>query len=174
MAKTKTQKQKIIEDLEKKIPYHKSIILVDFSGLDSKSLFDLRERLAESNCLLEVAKKTLLKKTFEKLGKKNLSEKIEEIKTQLALVFNPEDEIIASKICYQFSKENENLKIIGGIIDDNFLEKEKIIELAQLPSKQELLAGVIGGLERTISRLINALEFNIKGLVYTLGVIKSK
>ena len=67
MAKSRDEKQKIIKDLEKEIKKQKSMVLVDFSNLDSKSLFDLRERLEESNCLLKVTKKTLLEKTFEKL-----------------------------------------------------------------------------------------------------------
>ena len=173
MPKTKTEKQKIIEGLEKKIKTQKSIIFVDFSNLDSKSLFDLRERLEESKCLLQVAKKTLLEKTLEKLGKKTLAEKIKQIKTQLALVFGLEDEIVPAKVCYQFSQENENLKILGGVFNEEFLEKEKVIELAQLPSKQELLSRFIGSLKSPISNIKNVLEGNIKGLICVLDAIKS-
>ena len=174
MAKSHEEKQKIIEDLEKKIKEQKSMVFVDFSNLDSKSLFDLREKLEKSNCLLQVTKKTLLEKTFEKLGKKNLSEKIEEIKTQLALVFSFEDEIVPAKICYQFSMENENLKILGGIFNEEFLEKEKVIELAQLSSEEELLARFVGSLQSPISKFVNVLEANIKGLICALSAIKSK
>lgn len=173
MAKSRDEKQKIIKDLEKEIKKQKSMVFVDFSNLDSKSLFDLREKLGESNCLLKVTKKTLLEKTFEKLNKKNLSEKIKEIKVQLALVFGFQDEIIPAKICYQFSEENKNLKILGGIFEEEFLGKDKVIELAQLSSKTELLARFVRSLKSPVSGFVNVLEGNIKGLITVLAKVKT-
>ncbi len=172
MPKTKSQKQKIIEDLTENFQKQKSTVLVDFSGCDSKFLFKLRDELEKSNCLLKVVKKTLLKKTLETLTMKDISEKIDEIKLQLALVFGFGDEVIPAKICYQFSKENENLIILGGILGKDFLEKEKIIDLAQLPSRGELLARFMGSLASPISGFVNTLKGNLKGLIYTLSAIK--
>jgi len=172
MAISKEKKQKIIADLEEKIKKQKTIVFVDFNNLDSKSFFDLRKKLKKAECLLKITKKTLLEKTFDKLSKKNFLEEIKKIKTQLALVFGFDDEITPSKICYQFSKENENLKILGGIFDNHFLEKEKVIELAQLPSKNELLGKLVWTLESPISKFVNVLENNIKGLVIVLSKIK--
>jgi len=173
MAISREKKQKIIEDLEEKIKKQKTIIFVDFNKLDSKSLFDLRKKLKQANCLLKITKKTLLEKVFDKLTEKGFLEKIKEIKTQLALIFGFDDEIIPSKICYQFSKKNENLKILGGIFDKNFLEKEKVIELAQMPSKNELLEKLTWTLKSPISNFVNVLENNIKGLINVLAKVKT-
>lgn len=172
MPKSREQKQKIIEDLKENIQKQKSAVFVDFSGCDSKFLFKLRDELQKSNCLLKIAKKTLLKKALENLEMKNLPEKVNQIKVQLALIFGFGDEMIPAKICYQFSRENENLKILGGIFGDEFLEKEKVIELAQLPSREELLARLVGTLQNPISNFVSVLENNIKGLIYALSAIK--
>lgn len=172
MAKTRQEKEKIIKDLENELAKNEAIVLVNFKGLDSKSLFDLRNRLKKSNCFLKVIKKTLLEKVLEKLNKKNLGEKIKEIKTEIALVFGLEDEIVKAKICYQFSRENKNLEILGGIVGNQFLEKEKIIELAELPSKQELFSKLVGSLQNPISNFVYILKGNIKGLIYSLKAIK--
>ena len=172
MAKTKDQKQKIIETLAEKFREQKSTVFADFSGCDSKFLFKLRDELQKSNCFLKIVKKTLLKKTLENLGMKNISEKIDQIKVQLALIFGFEEEIIPAKICYQSSQENENLKILGGIFDNEFVDKEKVIELAQLPSRNELLARLVGSLRSPISGFVNTLRNNIKGLIYALSAIK--
>lgn len=175
MPKTKSQKQKIIEGLTENFQKQKSTVLVDFSGCDSKFLFKLRDELGKSNCLLKVVKKTLLKKALETLTMKDISEKIDEIKLQLALVFGFGDEVIPAKICYQFSKENENLIILGGIIKNQkyeFLNAEDIIVLAQLPSREELIARLMGSLASPISGFINTLKGNLKGLIYALSAIK--
>jgi large subunit ribosomal protein L10 len=173
MAISREKKEKIIDDLEEKIKKQKTIVFVDFNNLDSKSLFNLRKKLKKSKCILKITKKTLLEKVFDKLTEKELLEKIKEIKTQLAIVFSFDDEIIPGKICYQFSKENENLKILGGIFDKQFLEKEKVIELAQLPSRDELLGRLVGTMNSPISTFVNVLRNNIKGLIYVLANAKT-
>lgn len=189
MPKTKEQKQVIIKDLLEKINKQKAMVLVGFDNLNSSVLFDLRRKLKEQRCLLKVIKKTLLEKTFEKLDQRDLLEKIKEIKSQLALVFGFEDEIIPAKICHQFSKQKENLKILGGIMEIKnekdlsmeqdvkmknyeFLFAEKVIELAQLPSKNELLARIMLSLQSPVLNFINVLQGNIKGLIYILAKVK--
>lgn len=174
MAISREKKSKIIKELEEKIGSQKAMVFFDFRNLNSKSFFDLRKRLKKSNCFLKVVKKTLIEKTFEKLGQKEFSEKIKSLKTQLAAAFGFEDEITASKICYLFSRENNNLKILGGIINKQFWEAEKIIELAQLPSREEILVRLKRILENPIYRFINSLKGNLKGLLMVLKAISLK
>ena len=61
---------------------------------------------------------------------------------------------------------------MAGYFDKKFREKEEMITLAQLPTKNELLANLIGNLSAPISNFVNVLEGNIKGLVYLLSLIK--
>ncbi len=172
MALSRQKKQEILEDLIKKLQTQKMTVLVDFSGLDSQFLSKLREEFKKLNGYFQVVKKTLLKKSLEKLKKREILKKIEELKGQVALAFGFEDEIAPAKICYQFSQKNENLKILGGVIRDEFVGREKVIELAKLPSKQELLGRFVGVLQNPISGLVNVLEGNIKGLIFALSAIK--
>lgn len=173
MAKTKKEKEKIIEDLKKRILFHRSIIFVNFKGLDSKSFFKLRKRLKKEECILKVTKKTLLNKALKDLKMENLAKKIEEIKTQLALVFSLKEEIISAKICYQFSKEFENLKILGAGIKKNqefeFLNSEEIIALAKLPCREELLRRFLASLENSYLALVNVLRGSLKSFIFILN-----
>lgn len=158
MAKTKEQKQEMLKGLVEDVKKQKSMILMDFSGVNSAALFGLRDKLCEAKCLLKVVKKTLFEKSLEKENKKELSSKIKEIKDQLAVAFGFEDENEAGRICRQASKENANIKIIGGIFENEFLGMEKTIELADLPSRNELLARLCGSLMAPISGLALALK----------------
>jgi len=172
MPQTPAQKKETVENLKEKIARKKAMILVDFKGLKVKGLFDLRKRLKNVGAQFVVAKKTLMKLAFQE---KKIKIDPNEIEGQIALVFGFKDELLPAKALYNFSLENKNLKILGGLIEsqkDEFLNSEKIIELGKLPSKEELLARLTGSISAPISNLINVLEGNFKGLVYALSAIK--
>ena len=171
MALTKAQKQKIIEDLKEKIAKQRAMIFVDFTGLKVKDLSNLRKKLKAADNELKIAKKTLL---LLALKEKKLEMAAEELKGEIAIVFGYKDELSPAKIVYQFSQENPNLKILGGFLENKFREAEEIIALAQLPSREELLAKLVGSISAPISNFVNVLQGNIKGLIYALSAIKPR
>ena len=171
MALTKIQKKKIIEDLKEKLSKQKSVVFVDFSGLNSKEIFDLRNKLKKADGLLKVAKKTLLEIAFKK-SKIPIWEKIKEIPGQLALILGFKEGYEFSKIAYEFSQENKNLKILGGFFENDLKDAEEVITLAKLPSREELLANLVGSIAAPISNFNNILKANIKGLIYIIKQIK--
>jgi len=173
MPLTKEQKQKTIKDLEEKIEKQKSAVFIDFSKVNSKDIFALRKKLKKADCVLKVAKKTLLKIAF---GDKNkeIWQKIEEnAPGQLAIVFGIKDEIAPAKITQQFTTENENLKILGGIFQSKFIDKAEVVFLSAIPSKEELLARLVGNLSAPIFGFVNILQGNIKGLITVLSKLKT-
>jgi large subunit ribosomal protein L10 len=170
MALTKTQKEKIIKDLKDKISKQKAMIFIDFTGLKVKDLFNLRKKLKTADSELKVAKKTLmgiaLKEAKLKIDTKKMA-------GEIALVFGFKDEISSSKVLYQFSRENPNLKILGGFFENKFKEAEDIITLAQLPSREELLARLVGSIQAPITNFFYILQANIKGLIIVLAKAKT-
>lgn len=170
MPLTKEQKKQIIEDLKEKIDKQKSMVFVAIANLKAKDLIDLRNRLKEKDCLLVVIKKTLLKIASQD---KNLPVNTKELEGEVALIFGFEDEMSAAKISNQFASENENLGILGGIFENEFIDKEKVIVLAEIPSREELLARLVGSIKAPLSNFANILQGNIKGLIYVLTNIKS-
>ena len=170
MALSREQKQKILDDLKEKIEKQKSMVFVDFTGLKVKDFSNFRKKLKATGNEITVAKKTLLGISFKKA---NLDIEIKKIKGEIAAIFGLKDEFSPAKIAFQFSQENTNLKILGGFFENQFREAEKIIELAQLPSKEELLARFVGSIQAPVSNFVYALQYNIKGLLYLLTKIKA-
>ena len=170
MALTKEQKQKVVEKLKENIAKQKAMVFVAVEGLKAAELFDLRKRLKEANCLLSVAKKTLLNIAFKE---KKMEFDAEELKGQLALIFGFKDEIMPAKTVYQFSLGNENLRILGGFFENKFRDAEEIITLAKIPSKEELLAKVVRSISAPIANFVNILQGNIKGLINVLAKAKT-
>ncbi|MDI6603214.1 MAG: 50S ribosomal protein L10 [Patescibacteria group bacterium] len=170
MALTKTQKQKILEDLEDKIARQKAIIFIDFTGLKVKDLSVLRRKLKMADCELKVAKKTLMRIAFKKA---KIEIEIKKLPGEVALVFGYKEVITPAKIVYQFTEMNPNLKILGGFFENKFRELEEIITLAQLPTREELLVKLVGSIQAPISNFVRILEANIKGLIYVLSKVKT-
>lgn len=170
MALTREQKQKIIQEVKDKIARQKAMVFVSIENLKAKDLFGLREKLKKADCLLVVAKKTLLNIAFKE---KKIDFDKEKIKGQPALVFGFGDEISPAKIAYQFSRKNENLKISGGFFENKFIEAEEVIELAKIPSREALLARIVGSISAPIANFANVLQGNIKGLITVLSKLKT-
>ena len=170
MPLTREQKQKHIEDLKEKVDRQKAMIFVAIDGLKAEELFELRKRLKGADCLLTVAKKTLTNIVFKE---KKLNLDAKKLKGQFALIFGFKDEISPAKIPYEFSLKNKNLKILGGFFENKIREIEEVIELAKIPSKEELLTRIVGSIKAPMVNLVNVLQGNIKGLVYLLNAIKN-
>ena len=171
MALTKEQKQKIVEELKENIDKQKSMVFVAIEGLKAADLFDLRKRLKAADCLLIVAKKTLLDIAFKE---RKVGIDMEKLAGQVALVFGFKDQISPAKIPYNFSLGNKNLKILGGFYENKLRDAEEIITLARIPSREELLARVVGSISAPISGFVNVLQANIKGLIYILKQAKAQ
>ncbi len=166
MALNREKKEKIISDLKKKIEEQKGMVFVSINGLKADDLFSLRKELRKSDCLLLVVKKTLMNVAFQE---SNIDYNKTNLIGQLALVFGFNDELAPAKISYEFSKKNENLKILGGFFDNKFIEKEQVVQLAKIPSRRELIAKLIGTTRKPIADFVSVLQGNIKGLINVLA-----
>ena len=166
MALTKAQKTKQIDSIKEKVAQQKSVIFVDFAKVGSKEMFSLRKSLKEAGCNLKIAKKTLIRVAF---GQSNISfwNKIKpSVPGQLALVFGIEDEIAPARISNEFRKTNDNFKILGGIFSAQggpasgweFIDLERVMFLATLPSRNELLGRLVGSLSSSMTSFVRVLD----------------
>lgn len=169
MPVTKAKKEQIISDLRDKVSKQKSIVLVAISKLKVKELAELKKRLKATESQIKVAKKTLAEIVFKE-NKMDFDE--EKFKDEVAFIFGFKDEVSPAKTAYLFSKEKENLKILGGFMGNKLMTVEEVMTLAQLPTKEQLLGQLVGTIAAPISGFENVLQGNIKGLVRVLTQIK--
>ncbi len=169
MAKTHEQKQKIISKLEKELKGIKGLVFVDYYGLKVKEVEELKKRLKEKSCKYIVAKKTLLNVVLKGMGLGHID--LTKLEGGLGLAYSLEDEIIPIKVAFDFAKKNKALNIRGGVLDEDFLSAEDAEILSKLPTRQELIAKLLGTIKAPISNLTYVLKGNLKGLVYILSSI---
>lgn len=169
---TRQKKEQLIKELSEKIGESKSLMVCDFKGMTVAEITQLRKNLREKSAGLKVIKKTLADRALEASGYEKLN--IRELEGQTAIVFGGEDEVVGAKTLVDFSKKNRNLKIIGGALNKKVISVAKIIELAKLSGKQEMLGQLVGTLAAPISSFARVLSGNLRGLAVALNAIKEK
>lgn len=158
MALTKEQKTKQIDSIKEKVSKQKSVIFVDFNKVPSKDMFGLRKSLKEAGCNLKIAKKTLVRIAFGQSGITFWNKMKAVIPGQLALVFGIDDEIAPARIANIFAKTHENFKILGGIFEKRFIDREKVLVLANIPTRNELLSRLVGSLSSSVTGFVRVLD----------------
>jgi large subunit ribosomal protein L10 len=158
MALNREQKTKQIDSIKEKVLVQKSVIFADFAKVPSKEMFSLRKSLKEAGCSLKIAKKTLARIAFGR-SKVSFWSKIKAVVPgQLALVFGIEDEIAPARISNDFAKKQENFKILGGIFEKKFIDREKVLVLASIPPRNELLGRLVGSIYSPVSSFVRVLN----------------
>jgi large subunit ribosomal protein L10 len=91
-----------------------------------------------------------------------------------AIAFGEEDAVSPAKILVEFAKDHEVLEIKAGLLNGEIIAKEKVEALAEIPSREELLAKAFASMKAPLTGLVNVLQGNIRGLVQVLNQIKEE
>ncbi|MBU3968945.1 50S ribosomal protein L10 [Patescibacteria group bacterium] len=155
MAITKDKKKEIVSKLKKVFDDAKTIVFVNFHGLNVSDTTSIRKELRKNNIGYFVAKKTLVGKALD--GKKFEGE-IPKLEGELGLVYS-DDQLSPAREIYNFSKKHkEKLSILGGIFENKFQNKEKITELAQIPDILTLRGMFVNLVNSPIQRFVVVLN----------------
>ncbi len=168
MPKSKQQKVQTIESLTDGLKNSKGAVFANFQGLKVTDFEALRKTAREQQVVVQVAKKTLVKRVFEDLGVSA------DPKTFVGgvVTLSGQDEISAAKIVSDFAKTHESVSIYGGVLEGSFIDAKSVKHLASLPTKHQLLGQLVGTLNAPVSGFVNVLAGNLRNLVNVLNNIK--
>ncbi len=149
-----------------------TVIATAFHGLSVREVEDLRGTLREADGQFQVVKNTLARRACDETGKEALLEYLE---GQTALVWASGDAAAVAKALNTFAKASENrLSMKGGILDGAPVSADELKQLASLPSRDELLARLVGGVASPLQGTVNALNSLLSGLAVALGQYHSQ
>ena len=137
---TKEQKKNYISEMTTQFENSKAVMVTHYQGLTMSELDDLRAKMREHEIVFKITKNRITKLALEKTRCKDLSNLFKG-PTAVAL---SSDAIISAKILTNFSKENNNLKILGGIMGNDVLDVAGVKNVATLPSLEEARAKIVG------------------------------
>ena len=150
----KSKKEEMIKSLDKAIKESGSVVFVNFHGMKVSDETVLRKELRDQGVDYKVSRKTLLKRA---LAKKAEGE-IPELSGEVAMAYS-KDEVASSREIFNFQKTHKGiLDILGGIFEGKFVGKEKMMEIATIPSSGVLLGKIAFLLKSPIQRLAIAVN----------------
>jgi len=145
----------------------KSVVFADYKGISTANQTKLRRQLLAQNAEMQVAKKTLMRIAAEKLGVEKLASSA--LEGQILVAFSYEDAITGAKVIKDMSKKVKELKLTGGIFENRPLNASDVQELADLPSKEVLVAKLLGTLLAPIQGFAQVGNGVIGGFVRVLN-----
>lgn len=168
---TREKKAKVIDELQEEFAKANGGVLLDYRGLPTQEMTGLRNKLRESSSSYRVVKNTLARSAAEKAGKKSVTGSL---KGPMAIAFGRGDVSATARIMTEYVRDSKvPLKITGGFLGDRVLTAAEVETLATLPSREVLLAMVLGQMNAPITALASHLASPIRGLANILqGKIK--
>jgi large subunit ribosomal protein L10 len=158
------EKERLVAELKEKLSGAKALYYTDFTGLNVKRMTDLRRRLRKANVEYVVIKNTLALRAVNESGL---------VATRLhgptGLVV-ARDAVTAAKVLADFARENDQRPAVkGGLLEGKALDVEQVKKLATMPTREQMLAELAGGLQAPLAAFAGALT----GLLYTFaGVLE--
>lgn len=167
----RSEKVAVVTMLAEKLNTAKGIYLTDFTGLSVAQITELRKRFRDSKTEFVVVKNTLARLGAKEAGQEGMLPYLE---GPTGLAFNYEDAASPARVLKGFVKDHQKPGIKACIIEGDILPGSEAENIANWPTREELLAKLVGSLNAPISGLVGALSGVPRKLVYVLSAIAAK
>ena len=166
------EKKRVAEELSDRLKGSGTIYLTDFTGLNVKAITEFRSLLREQGVEYRVVKNTLMKRALEGLDLPDLSEHLE---GPTALILSESDPVAPAKVVRDFAGEHDDRPVIKiGVVDGLEIGADQIEVMADLPSRDQLLGSIAGGLTAGVSGIAGALAAVIRDIAHMVGEVAKK
>lgn len=169
-------KQAVVAQLKEQLESAKGVVLTSYKGLTVAQDTELRRELREAGVSYHVVKNTMLRIAAKEAGIEGIEEHLE---GTTAFAFSTEDAVAPAKVICGLIKKNkledaEVLTVKVGMVEGKVIGVDEVKALATLPSREELIAKLLGSMNAPISNTVNVLQGVIRNAVYVLDAIRSQ
>ena len=155
MSEIRKEKEAVVEEIKTKIQAAKSVVLVDYKGLTVAQDTELRCNFRKAGVEYKVYKNRLAKIAFNELGFNQFDEALE---GPTAIAFSMNDSVSAAKISAEANKKYNKLQTNCGLVDGEFNDADALKIIASLPSREVLIAKMLGSMLAPVSKLAYVLN----------------
>jgi large subunit ribosomal protein L10 len=168
----KEQKAEQVELLTEKLKKAKVVVLTDYRGLTVSQLQELRGKLRTGDVEYRVVKNTLTRRAAEAAGVPALQSELE---GPVAIAFGYDDLSTPAKLLNDFVRTTRlKLDIKGGLVEGRVFSPEQVKQLADLPSREALIAQLLGTLQSPVGQLVGIMQTPLQQLLGVLNAYKTK
>ena len=161
-------KKLVVEDIKEKIANSKSVVFVKFSGLTVAEDTELRREFRKNNVEYKVLKNTLIRRAFNDMG---ITDFDEDLNGPTSVAFGA-DETAASKVIVEAAKKyQDKVSVKSAFVDGGKVDVAGVQALAAMPSKEQLIAKMLGSMQAPLTNFVGVLTAMPRGLVVALNAI---
>jgi large subunit ribosomal protein L10 len=166
----RAQKEKVVEELGQIFESSGVVVVSRYEGMTVAEMQDLRARMRDAGGSVRVAKNKLAKIALD--GKPAAS--IADYLTGMTVLAYSEDPVAAAKVIDDYAKDNSKLEILGGAMGDTALDQAGVQAVAKMPSREELIASVVGCIGAPASNIAGAIGAPASNIASILSTIEDK
>lgn len=172
MSANQEAKKLVVAEIVEKIKASKSVVFVDYKSLTVAEVSELRKKCRQSGCEYKVYKNTLVRKAFNELG---VTQFDADLNGPTAITF-AQDETAAAKVMVAAAKDyTDKIVLKSAFVDNAYVDKAGVKALASMPSKEELIAKMLGSMQAPLANFAGVLNNMLSGIVRVLDqVAKTK
>ena len=168
----KEQKAEQVDLLTEKLKKAKVAVLTDYRGLTVSQIQDLRGKLRTGDVEYRVVKNTLARRAAASAG---VSELEKELEGPLAIAFGYDDLSLPSKLINEWVRTTRlKLEVKGGLVEGRVFSPDQVRQLADLPSRETLIAQLLGTLQSPVGQLVGIMQTPLQQLLGVLDAYKTK
>jgi large subunit ribosomal protein L10 len=168
----KEQKAEQVDLITDKLKAAKVAVLTDYRGLTVSQIQELRSKLRGGSVEYRVVKNTLARRAASAAGHPDLES---EIKGPIAIAFGYDDLGVPSRLINEFVRTTRlKLEVIGGLVEGRVFSKDQIKQLADLPSRETLIAQLLGTLQSPVAQLVGIMQTPVQQLIGVLNAYQEK
>lgn len=165
-------KKVVVQEITEKLKAAKSVVFVDYNKLTVAEVSELRNKCKQQGCEYKVYKNTLVRKALNDLGFKDFDA---DLNGPTAVTFGA-DETAAAKVMVAAAKDySEKITLKSAFVDNSYVDKAGVSALASMPSREELVAKMLGSMQAPLSNFAGVLNNLVAGIVRVLnGIAQQK
>ncbi|HQP10081.1 MAG TPA: 50S ribosomal protein L10 [Candidatus Omnitrophota bacterium] len=164
-------RENLVNQVKKGVAESDNMFLLSYSRVSGLQMNDLRKDLKKKGARVCVTKNSVVRLALKEIQQEGLSEKIS---GQTALIWGGTDSAEVSKILINFVKDSEHLIVQGGLLQGRVLQRDDVKKLSELPSREVLLAMLLGVIQSPLTRLAGALNAKTRELLSILKQLSEK
>lgn len=164
-------KKQVVEEIKERLEKTQVAVLADYRGLNVAEVTELRAKLREAGVDFKVLKNTLTRLAANEVGLEGLDPYLE---GPTAIAFGIDDPVVPAKVLSDYAKTHKALEIKAGILEKKVIDANGVKALADLPSREVLLAKVMGAMQSPLYGFAGSLQGLLRNLVYVLDAVKEK
>ncbi|MEM9318920.1 MAG: 50S ribosomal protein L10 [Pseudomonadota bacterium] len=166
----RAQKEKVVEELGQIFESSGVVVVSHYAGLTVAEMQDLRAQMRDAGGSVRVAKNRLAKIALAGTSVESMSDLL----TGMTVLSYSEDPVAAAKVAEDYAKKNDKFVIIGGAMDGNILDPAGVKTVASMPSREELIASIVGCIGAPASNLAGAIGAPASNIASILSTIEEK